>query len=150
MMKAVVSATVSGILFGIGLALSGMVNPTKVIGFLDFFGNWDPSLAFVMGGGVGVAAIAFPLVLKRAQPVCEASFNVPEQKDIDPNLIIGSGMFGIGWGLVGLCPGPAFSSLSFGRWEMMVFVAAMIAGMIAFRFLYKISGFKLQRLVEDG
>ncbi len=150
MMRAVASASVSGILFGFGLALSGMVNPAKVIGFLDFFGNWDPSLAFVMGGGVAVALVGFSRITRREQPVCEASFSLPEQKDITPNLIIGSGLFGIGWGLVGLCPGPAFSSLSFGHWESMVFFAAMIAGMMAYRFTYNISGFQLPRMAEDG
>ncbi|MAF95787.1 MAG: hypothetical protein CMM60_08550 [Rhodospirillaceae bacterium] len=149
-MRALVSAAVSGLLFGIGLALSGMLNPAKVIGFLDFAGNWDPSLAFVMGGGVAVAAIAFPFVLKRPQPVCEASFQMPTQKDVDPALIIGGGIFGVGWGMAGLCPGPAFSSLSFLRWESMVLFAAMIAGMVIFRFTRKISGLQIQRLVEDG
>lgn len=149
-MRAVVSASVSGILFGFGLALSGMVNPAKVIGFLDFFGNWDPSLAFVMGGGVAVALVGFSRVTKRERPVCEASFCLPEQKDITRNLIIGSGLFGIGWGLVGLCPGPAFSSLSFFRWESMTFFAAMIAGMMAYRFIYNISELPLPTVAEDG
>jgi len=149
-MKALASAAVSGILFGVGLALSGMLNPAKVIGFLDFFGNWDPSLAFVMGGGVVVAFLGFSRITRRKQPVCEASFHIPQQKDITPNLIIGSGIFGIGWGLVGLCPGPAFSSLSFGRWESMVFFAALIAGMVIYRFTYNISGFILPRVAEDG
>ncbi len=149
-MRAVASASVSGCLFGFGLALSGMLNPAKVIGFLDFFGNWDPSLAFVMGGGVAVALVGFSRITRREQPVCEASFNLPSQKDITPNLIIGSGIFGIGWGLVGLCPGPAFSSLSFGRWESLVFFAAMIAGMLVYRFTYNISGIQLPRMAEDG
>lgn len=149
-MRAVVSATVSGLLFGVGLAISGMLNPAKVIGFLNFAGNWDPSLAFVMGGGVAVTALAFPLILRRSRPVCETSFSLPTQKDIDPELIIGAGIFGIGWGMVGLCPGPAFSSLSFWRWESIVFVAAMIAGMMIYRYAHLIFGIKLRRQAEDG
>ncbi len=149
-MRATVSAAVSGLLFGIGLALSGMLNPAKVIGFLNFAGNWDPSLAFVMGGGVAVTVIAFPFVLKHTQPVFEASFSLPTRKEIDPELIIGGGIFGIGWGMVGLCPGPAFSSLSFWRWESIVFVAAMIAGMVIYRYAHLIFDIKLQRLTVDG
>lgn len=150
-MKAIVSAGVAGLVFGVGLALSGMVNPAKVIGFLDLFGNWDPSLGLVMGGAVGVLMIAYPMVMRRQRPVCEADFNLPAQTKIDPNLIIGSGMFGVGWGLVGFCPGPSFSSLSLGLSETWVFFAAMIAGMAAFRLLFRISSIPpVQIATEDG
>lgn len=154
-MKSIVTAAVCGLLFGIGLAASGMVNPAKVQGFLDLFGNWDPSLAFVMGGAVAVTAIGYPLVTKRPAPVCTAEFHIPGKKNIDANLIIGSGIFGIGWGLVGFCPGPAFSSLSLGLTSSWIFVAAMLAGMVAYRFTYIISGVgkkvvREQTVVGDG
>lgn len=144
------TAGISGLVFGIGLTISGMVNPAKVIGFLDFFGNWDPSLAFVMGGGVVVTAIFFPMVMKRAKPVCETSFSIPQKKDITPELIIGSGMFGVGWGLVGLCPGPAISSLALGKTEGLVFFASMIAGVLIYRYAHLISGIFVQTASEDG
>ncbi|NQU60216.1 MAG: YeeE/YedE family protein [Rhodospirillales bacterium] len=149
-MKAIASAAAAGTLFGIGLAIAGMLDPSKVTGFLDFAGNWDPSLAFVMGGGVAVTALLFPRVTKREAPVCEASFNLPTKTAINPELIIGSGMFGIGWGLVGLCPGPAFSVQSFGQWELGLFFAAMVGGVLAFRILHKISGIFVQTVTEDG
>jgi len=153
--RAVVSAAAAGILFGVGLTVSGMVNPAKVIGFLDLFGDWDPSLAFVMGGAVAVTFVGYRGVTRLARPVCETVFNIPSRVEIEPNLVIGGGLFGIGWGLVGLCPGPAFTSLALGRWESWVFVGAMIAGMALFRFTYQLSGFKTQAVraqtvVEDG
>ncbi len=145
-----VAAGIAGILFGIGLTVSGMANPAKVIGFLDLFGNWDPSLALVMGGAVGVTAILFPRVTRREQPLLDGSFHLPTRSDIDPALVVGSGLFGIGWGLVGLCPGPAYTSLSLGKWEPWVFVAAMLAGMVLFRLVRRLPEIERQGAAVDG
>ncbi|TNE40664.1 MAG: YeeE/YedE family protein [Alphaproteobacteria bacterium] len=123
-------ALLSGILFGFGLALSGMVSPGKVIGFLDLTGNWDPSLAFVMGGGLIVTLVSFRLILKRSQPLFGGSFSLPNRKDIDTRLVAGAALFGLGWGLGGLCPGPALSSLAYGNIKIFVFVIAMAVGIL--------------------
>ncbi len=127
----VATALVSGSLFGFGLSLSGMLNPARVQGFLDVFGNWDPSLAFVLGGAVGVAFAAVRLMKRLAHPAFDASFHLPPKGRIDTRLIIGSAIFGAGWGLGGFCPGPAIASLSLGRLEPVLFVLAMLAGMAA-------------------
>jgi uncharacterized protein len=129
------SALIAGILFGLGLAISQMISQQKVIGFLDLFGNWDPSLAFVMGGAVAVTALLFRFVLRRPNPVFEEKFYVPQTNNIDAPLILGSTLFGIGWGIAGFCPGPAFASLSLGRSEPYLFVAALIAGSLAAKYL---------------
>ena len=123
-----IAALVSGLLFGLGLAVSQMVNPAKVIGFLDGAGRWDPSLAFVMVGAIGVAFVFFRIILKSPAPKFDPLFKVPDIKAIDRNLIVGSGIFGMGWGLVGFCPGPAISSLAYGRIEPVIFLAAMFIG----------------------
>ena len=123
-----IAALVSGLLFGLGLAVSQMVNPAKVIGFLDVAGRWDPSLAFVMVGAIGVAFVFFRIILKSPAPKFDPLFKVPDIKAIDRNLIVGSGMFGMSWGLVGFCPGPAISSLAYGRIEPVIFLAAMFIG----------------------
>ncbi len=129
------SALIAGILFGLGLAISQMISQQKVIGFLDLFGNWDPSLAFVMGGAVAVTALLFRFVLRRPNPVFEEKFYVPQTNNIDAPLIVGSTLFGFGWGIVGFCPGPAFASLSLGHIEPYLFVAALIAGSLAAKYL---------------
>lgn len=126
---------VSGLLFGFGLALSGMVSPGKVIGFLDLTGNWDPSLAFVMGGGVIVTALSFRYVLKRSKPFFGPDFKLPTKTEIDKFLISGAVLFGIGWGLGGLCPGPALSSLAYGNTKIFVFVGAMVVGIVVGKLL---------------
>ncbi len=131
-MNKIISAFAVGILFGVGLTIAQMVNPAKVLSFLDLAGNWDPSLAFVMGGGAGVAAIGYRLVLRRPRPVLAEMFQVPTRTDLDARLIIGGGLFGIGWGIAGLCPGPALAVLAFGRSEAMIFVLAMISGFALF------------------
>ena len=118
----------SGTLFGLGLALSGMANPAKVLGFLDLAGVWDPTLAFVMLGALMVTGPAFSTVLKRRQPWLAPRFALPEKTDVEPQLVIGSMLFGIGWGLGGLCPGPAITDLVTGRMPIVLFVAAMLAG----------------------
>lgn len=124
-----VSAFGSGLLFGIGLWLSGMANPRKVLDFLDVTGNWDPSLLLVMGGAVAVTAAFFrPVVLKRPAPLLGGRFFVPERKHIDLPLVLGAAIFGIGWGIGGYCPGPALTALSNLNVEAFAFVAAMIAG----------------------
>ncbi|MCT9000622.1 YeeE/YedE family protein, partial [Chelativorans intermedius] len=103
-----------GLLFGVGLVVSGMSNPAKVLNFLDLFGTWDPSLAFVMGGAVLVSFIGFRLVLTRSQPVAGGRFQLPTKSDIDRRIVVGPAIFGIGWGLGGFCPGPALTSLGLG------------------------------------
>lgn len=124
---------IAGLLFGAGLSISGMINPAKVLGFLDLAGAWDPSLAFVMLGGVTVTAIGYRTVLRRDQPVFERGFALPSRRDIDPALLLGAALFGIGWGLGGYCPGPALAGLGFGAADTLAFVAAMALGMIAAR-----------------
>lgn len=126
---------VSGLLFGAGLTLSGMTDPRRVRGFLDFFGNWDPTLAFVMGGAVIVMALAWRLRSRMAAPVFGEKFSMPDRTDIDPRLIIGSALFGIGWGIAGLCPGPAVASLALAPMDVLPFVLAMLAGMGLHRLL---------------
>jgi uncharacterized membrane protein YedE/YeeE len=132
-MRTILVALASGLLFGAGLAVSQMINPAKVIGFLDVAGNWDPTLAFVLGGAVGVWGAAFAVTRRMRAPLFAKAFAIPKRSDIDARLVGGSALFGIGWGLVGYCPGPAVSSLALGRWEPAVFVAAMLAGMFAYR-----------------
>lgn len=133
-MSALLAAFVSGLIFAIGLAISGMTRPAKVTAFLDFFGDWDPSLAFVMVGAIMVHAILFRVIRKRPTPLFTSAFSIPARADIDPRLIGGAALFGIGWGLGGFCPGPAVTSLASGQTAVITFVAAMIAGM----YLYKL------------
>jgi len=125
----VLAAAVSGLVFGLGLAVSGMMNPAKVIGFLDVAGDWDPTLAFVMVGALLVAVPAYRLIPKRGRPVLEEDFSLPKKKDIDAPLLWGSALFGVGWGLVGFCPGPAVAALGTGLAPVFAFVAAMLTGM---------------------
>lgn len=123
-------ALLSGLIFGIGLCLSGMTDPGKVLGFLDLAGNWDPSLILVMGGAVAVSTVAFALAGRHARTlVFGAALDLPKRRDIDAPLMIGSLTFGAGWGLAGICPGPAIAMLGMGRPEAVLFVAAMLAGM---------------------
>lgn len=128
-MTRLLSAVLIGAIFGVGLALAGMLNPVKVQGFLDITGNWDPSLAFVMVGGIGVTFIGFPLVLKQERPRFADMFHLPDAKHIDRRLVIGSALFGIGWGLGGLCPGPALAALSFLSGDILLFVVMMLVGL---------------------
>ena len=132
-MPLIVSAFAAGLLFGLGLIVSQMVNPAKVLGFLDVFGNWDPSLALVMAGAVVVSALGYVVARRRGVPVLAPRLEIPTRRDLDPRLIGGAALFGIGWGLVGLCPGPALVGLTFGPWPVFVFVTAMIVGMAIFR-----------------
>ncbi len=121
-----------GLLFGLGLCLSGMTNPVKVLGFLDLAGAWDPSLAFVMAGAIAVAFLPFRLALRRRKTLSGAPLHLPVATAIDGSLIGGSALFGIGWGLVGLCPGPAIANLGFLDGKAALFALAMIAGMALF------------------
>jgi len=132
-MLRILGGLTAGLLFGAGLSISGMINPAKVIGFLNIAGAWDPSLAFVMLGGVAVTALGYRVVLRRSQPLFVPSFTLPTRRDIDPLLLIGAVLFGIGWGLGGYCPGPALAGVGFGNIETIAFVAAMLAGMLAAR-----------------
>jgi uncharacterized protein len=118
-----------GLIFGAGLMISGMTQPTKVLGFLDIFGHWDPTLAFVMAGALAVSGIGYTLARRQRRPVFTARHLWPNRTDIDRPLVVGSVLFGIGWGLVGLCPGPALENLASLSPHVIVFVIAMIAGM---------------------
>ncbi len=120
----------SGFLFGMGLTVSGMTDPQRVRGFLDVFGDWDPTLAFVMGGAVLVMAVAWRLQARMAKPVFGEGFSLPDRTDLDPRLLTGALVFGIGWGAAGLCPGPAVASLVLSPVHAIPFVAAMLAGML--------------------
>lgn len=132
-MKLSFSTFLAGLIFGAGLTVSQMVNPTKVIAFLDITGNWDPSLAFVMGGALLVTFLGYKLVLKSSSPLFDERFRLPTRKDIDKPLLIGAALFGIGWGLAGLCPGPALASLSFAGKNGLVFITSMLASIAVFR-----------------
>ncbi len=134
-MKSNLAALISGIIFGLGLCVSEMINPTRVIGFLDLLGSWDATLLFVMLAALAVTGIGFPLVSKRANPLLADKYFVPEKSDIDFRLIAGSVIFGIGWGLAGLCPGPAIAALASMSPSILMFVVAMAVGQwIASRF----------------
>ena len=136
---AVLLQFIIGLIFGIGLIVSGMSNPAKVLNFLDFAaipsGTWDASLAFVMAGAIAVTFIGFKLVLKRSQPIFGEKFYLPGREDIDARLVAGPAIFGVGWGLAGFCPGPAVTALGFGTKAAVIFVLAMLAGMWLARFI---------------
>ena len=124
-----ISSLVCGIIFGLGLAVSGMINPAKVLAFLDLFGDWDPSLLLVMGGALAVTALSYRFILRRPSPLLGGAFHIPEKIGIDRRLVIGAVLFGLGWGLVGLCPGPAVASLAYGETGSVVFLIALLAGL---------------------
>lgn len=129
------TALVAGLVFGLGLIISGMANPAKVLGFLDLFGRWDPSLALVMGGAVAVSAVAFLVARRRSASLLGSALKLPTARQIDRRLVMGSTLFGIGWGIAGFCPGPALVALGMGQAKALVFVAAMLAGMGLFEWL---------------
>ena len=139
-MSTLYSALGAGFLFGIGLWVSGMANPRKVLGFLDISGDWDASLMLVMAAAVAVTACAFRLVLKREKPLLEEAFILPRKQDVDLPLVAGSAIFGTGWGIAGYCPGPAITALSTLSAESMIFVAAMIFGGLLHKFLFPEQG----------
>ena len=146
-----VSPFLVGLLFGLGLCLSGMTNPMKVLGFLDLAGAWDPSLAFVMGGAVVVAFFAFRVAKRRGRTLSGAPLDLPTSTAIDGRLIGGSLLFGVGWGLAGLCPGPAVTDIGFLDGRAALFVVAMIAGMAVFAVLPALRAAPTAKAVlEDG
>lgn len=118
-----------GLLFGAGLALSGMINPARVLGFLDLAGTWDPTLAFVLAAALVPSALAYALVRRMKRPLMADEFCIPQNRTIESRLVAGAALFGVGWGLVGLCPGPAIAGLVLGHWQTWLFVAAMVSGM---------------------
>lgn len=124
-----------GVVFGTGIVVSGMANPAKVINFFDVAGSWDASLAFVMGGAVITTFIGYRLVLRRPAPIYGPVFDVPQNRSLDARLLVGAGIFGIGWGIAGFCPGGALPALGTLNNQVIIFVAALIAGMLATRFV---------------
>ena len=132
---ALFASLLAGLVFGLGLLVSGMANPAKVIGFLDLAGAWDPSLAFVMVGAIAVGFVAFVVARQRTVSFLGADMKLPSQRRIDRRLIVGSTVFGIGWGVAGFCPGPALVALGTGSSKALVFVAAMLAGMAVFELI---------------
>lgn len=130
-------ALLAGALFGLGLLISGMADPAKVLGFLDLFGAWDPSLALVMGGALAVGAVGFAGASRRAESALGLPMRLPMSRDVDRRLVLGSLVFGIGWGLAGLCPGPAVVALATGAPKAFAFAAAMLAGMVLFELLQR-------------
>jgi len=124
-------ALISGALFGMGLGISQMIDRDRVLGFLDLAGEWDPTLAFVMGGAVLVTLVTFRFVLRRPHPIFGTRFYLPTRTDIDRNLLVGAGLFGIGWGLAGYCPGPALTATVLGIANPFIFIIAMLAGSLA-------------------
>ena len=132
-MNSGLAAGIAGFLFAIGLAISGMTQPGKVTAFLDLAGNWDPSLAFVMMGAIATHAVLYRVIRRRLTPLFASTFSVPTRSDLDYRLIGGAALFGIGWGLGGFCPGPAVTSLASGRLSVIIFVAAMLAGMLLYK-----------------
>lgn len=130
-------ALLAGLIFGLGLIVSGMANPEKVIGFLNIFGRWDPSLAFVMGGAIFVGVFSFKYIVKREKTLLGGSLHLSNEKSINKRLIFGSLIFGLGWGVAGFCPGPALVSLGMGSLKGAMFVIAMLAGMLTFKLVQK-------------
>lgn len=135
MLRKILPGLLVGLIFGAGLALSDMVNPARVLAFLDLFGDWDPTLAFVMGSALVPSAIAYAVVRRMRRPLLADEFRIPQNRVIEPQLLAGATIFGVGWGLIGLCPGPAIAGLALGYWQAWLFVAAMLAGMLAHRFV---------------
>ena len=135
MTRTLASALFAGVLFGAGLAVSGMADPQRVRGFLDIFGAWDPTLAFVMGGALIPMAVAWRFQSRMAKPAWAPQFSLPTRRDLDPRLIGGAALFGIGWGIAGLCPGPAIADLAIAPIPAAIFVAAMLGGMMLHRLL---------------
>jgi len=134
------TAFITGLVFGVGLIISGMTNPAKVIGFLDIAGKWDPSLAFVMGGAIAIGMVAFQRFGKRSKTLLGSEMHMPKASQVDRRLILGGLAFGIGWGLAGFCPGPAVASLGLGESKVFIFVIAMFVGMLIFEVCERYTG----------
>lgn len=135
MIARIASSFAAGLIFGLGLVISGMINPAKVQNFLDVAGSWDPSLAFVMGAALLVTGVGYRLTRSMDHPLFEARFQWPTATDIDPRLISGAALFGAGWGMAGFCPGPAISAAALGRSEVFIFLSAMISAIVVWRWL---------------
>lgn len=135
-MRRILPGLVVGLIFGAGLALSDMINPGRVLAFLDVAGAWDPTLAFVMGGAIIPSAVGYAIVRRMQRPLFAEEFRIPQNRTVEPQLLAGATLFGVGWGLAGLCPGPAIAGLAFGKWELWLFVVAMLAGMLLHRGLF--------------
>lgn len=131
-MKRGLLAFAAGLLFAVGLGVSGMTHPSKVLDFLDVAGAWDPSLLCVMGAALGVNLVLFPRILRRRRPVLDEAFHLPDKLRVDVRLVLGAALFGVGWGAAGFCPGPAIVSVASGALPAVAFAAAMVAGMAAF------------------
>ena len=142
-MKNAISALIVGFIFALGLGISGMTQPQKVIGFLNLFGAWDASLIFVMCGAIGVHFVTYKIIRKRTSPLFASEFQVPTKRDITPALVLGSILFGVGWGLAGFCPGPAITALASFEVRPLLFVGSLFVGMLAFKMLDK--KLKIQR-----
>jgi hypothetical protein len=138
-MQRLIPAFLIGLLFGLGIVISGMSNPAKVLNFFDFAGTWDPSLAFVMGGALAVTFIGYRFVLARNRPLADTRFHVPTSRTIDARLIGGAALFGVGWGMAGFCPGGALPVLGTGRTEVILFVAALVAGIFAAQWMLRLT-----------
>ncbi len=143
-----VSTYLIGLIFGVGISISGMANPAKVLNFFDIAGTWDPSLVFVMGGAVVVAFFGYRIVLRRPAPVLDAKFHLPDNPRIDARLLGGSALFGVGWGIAGFCPGGALPALGTGQIDVFVFVAALIAGIFAAKRLMALTHARAARVLR--
>jgi uncharacterized membrane protein YedE/YeeE len=144
-MRHVLPGLIVGLLFGAGLALSAMVDPERVLGFLDVVGAWNPALAFVLAAALVPSSLAYVLVKRMKRPLMAEEFCIPRNRAIESRLIAGAALFGVGWGLVGLCPGPAIAGLVYGHWQSWLFVAAMIAGMWLQRVIADLRDFEPRR-----
>jgi len=136
-MKQNLLALIAGLLFGLGLCISDMASPAKVLNFLDVTGNWDPSLMLVMGGALGVTMVAFRLILKRQAPLFSPNFKLPDGSNVDKRLLFGATLFGVGWGLIGYCPGPAITAMGFGLTYPAIVFVAMIVGFMTHRLIFE-------------
>jgi len=146
----VLVSVAAGAVFAVGLALAGMTQPSKVVGFLDFAGSWDPSLALVMVGAIAVYSVLHRRVASMEAPILGGDFSLPTKTDLEPRLVLGAALFGVGWGLGGFCPGPALASLGTAKTEVLTFVAAMLAGMYAFTVLERARARRKAASATDG
>lgn len=141
-----ITSLIAGLVFGIGLIISGMTNPAKVVGFLDLAGLWDPSLALVMGGAIAVGVVAFQIVRKRSTSLLGDPIRLPSATQVDRRLLLGGAAFGVGWGLAGFCPGPALASLATGGTKPAIFTVAMIGGMVIYELIERASAMRVKRV----
>lgn len=142
----IITSLLAGLVFGIGLIISGMTNPAKVLGFLDLAGLWDPSLALVMGGAIAVGVVAFQIARKRSKSLLGDPMRLPSATQVDRRLLLGGLAFGVGWGLAGFCPGPALASLASGGAKPAIFTAAMLAGMVIYELVERASALRMKRV----